>query len=124
MENKFNDFRKYILMLTIVVFELLLLQSISKCVGHYHTPNQILIHLKYQSLHQTVLSLIHHHSRDLGMVTIQDKQHISDISKSKSLVKVANGNIVKAPKPATVALCIVDVNIISTYDILLEDVQA
>ena len=47
---------------------------------------------------------------------------ILDITSSKSLVEVANGNIVKAPKKGTVKIKIVDVYDQSTYDILLEDV--
>ena len=47
---------------------------------------------------------------------------ILDITPSKSLVEVANGNIVKAPKKGTVKIKIVDVYDQSTYDILLEDV--
>ena len=47
---------------------------------------------------------------------------ILDITSSKSLVEVANGNIVKAPKKGTVKIKIVDVINNSTYNILLEDV--
>ena len=47
---------------------------------------------------------------------------ISDVTKSKSLVEVANGNIVKAPKKGTVLIWIVDVKTNKTFDILLEDV--
>ena len=47
---------------------------------------------------------------------------ITDIGSSKSLVEVANGNIVKAPKKGTAFICIVDVISNETFDILLEDV--
>ena len=47
---------------------------------------------------------------------------ISDITTSRSLVEVANGNIVKAPKQGTVAICMTDVNSMSTQDIRLEGV--
>ena len=47
---------------------------------------------------------------------------ILDITSSKSLVEVANGNIVKAPKKGTASIKITDVLNDSTYDILLEDV--
>ena len=47
---------------------------------------------------------------------------ITDIGSSKSLVEVANGNIVKAPKKGTAFIRIVDVKTHKTFDILLEDV--
>ena len=47
---------------------------------------------------------------------------ITDIGSSKSLVEVANGNIVKAPKKRTAFIQIVDVKTHKTFDILLEDV--
>ena len=47
---------------------------------------------------------------------------ISDVTKSKSLVEVANGNIVKAPNKGTALICIVDIKTNKTFDILLEDV--
>ena len=47
---------------------------------------------------------------------------IMDISSTKSLVEVANGNIVKAPKKGTVKIKITDVKTNNTYSILLEDV--
>ena len=47
---------------------------------------------------------------------------ISDVMKSKSLVEVANGNIVKAPSKGTALIRIVDVKTNKTFDILLEDV--
>ena len=47
---------------------------------------------------------------------------ISDVTKSKALVEVANGNIVKAPKKGTVKIKIVDALDNSSYEILLEDI--
>ena len=47
---------------------------------------------------------------------------ISDRTKPKSLVKVANGNIVKAPNTGTALIQIVDVKTNKTFAILLEDV--
>ena len=46
---------------------------------------------------------------------------ITDIGSSRSLVEVANGNIVKAPKKGTAFIQIVDVKTHKTFDILLED---
>ena len=47
---------------------------------------------------------------------------ISDVTKSKSLVEVAIGNIVKAPNKGTALIRIVDIKTNKTFDILLEDV--
>ena len=47
---------------------------------------------------------------------------ITDPGSSKSLVEVANGNIVKAPKKGTAFIRIVGVKTHKTFDILLEDV--
>ena len=47
---------------------------------------------------------------------------IMDISSTKSLVEVANGNIVKAPKKGTAKIKITDIKTNNTYSILLEDV--
>ena len=47
---------------------------------------------------------------------------ITDVSNSTSLVEVANGNIMKAPKKGTALIRIIDVQTHSTFDVLLEDV--
>ena len=47
---------------------------------------------------------------------------ISDITKSKSLVEVANGNIVEVPKKGTALIRIVDVQTNKTFYMLLEDI--
>ena len=47
---------------------------------------------------------------------------ISDVMKSKSVVEVANGKIVKGPNKGTALIRIVDVKTNKTFDMLLEDV--
>ena len=55
-------------------------------------------------------------------MTPYENDLIHDISSSRSLVEVANGNIVKAPKRGTVAICITDVKTMKIQNIHLESV--
>ena len=55
-------------------------------------------------------------------MTPHENDLIHDMSSSRSLVEVANGNIVKAPKQGTVAIRITDVKTMKTQNIHLESV--
>ena len=55
-------------------------------------------------------------------MTPYENDLIYNISSSRSLVEVANGNIVKAPKRGTVDICITDVKTMKTQNIHLESV--
>ena len=55
-------------------------------------------------------------------MTPHENDLIHDISSSRSLVEVDNGNIVKAPKRGTVAIRITDVKTMKTQNIHLESV--